>query len=234
MRLANLCRKEFLSAVLILLAVLLPSPASAAEDAAIRKQIAKLANRDADTRQDAIEALAQTRDERVAHTLQAMFQGNLILWQGKVYVRGETSGGPVPSPDMPVSKGNKSFVSLLDPLTQEPALDQSKKPIKVDPDEPRDIRPTGQERPLLSTVIKFLQDFSSTDLEKRALAVRRLGENPDPTFVSMLDNIAETDADARRAAHGPGKRGTDAAFARYAGPEARGKTESRKDSRRSA
>ncbi len=187
MRLASLCRREFLSAILILLAVLLPSPASAAGDDAIRKQIAKLANRDADTRQDAIEALAQTRDERVAHTLQAMFQGNLVLWQGKVYVRGETSAGP----------GNKSIVTLLDPLTQEPALDASKKPVKVDADEPRDIRPTGQERPLLSTVIKFLQDFSSTDLEKRALAVRRLGENPDPTFVSMLDNIAETDADAR-------------------------------------
>ncbi|HEX4071006.1 MAG TPA: urea ABC transporter permease subunit UrtB, partial [Planctomycetaceae bacterium] len=187
MRLASLCRREFLSAVLILLAVLLPSPASAAEDDAIRKQIAKLSSRDADARQDAIEALAQTRDERVAHTLQAMFQGNLVLWQGKVYVRGETSAGP----------GNKSVVTLLDPLTQEPALDTSKKPVKVDADEPRDIRPTGQERPLLSTVIKFLQDFSSTDQEKRALAVRRLGENPDPNFVAMLDNIAETDADAR-------------------------------------
>ena len=87
MRLASLCRRKFLSAILILLAVLLPSPASAADDDAIRKQIAKLSNRDADARQDAIEGLAQTRDERVARTLQAMFQGNLVLWQGKVYVR---------------------------------------------------------------------------------------------------------------------------------------------------
>ena len=128
-----------------------------------------------------------TRDERVAHVLQAMFQGNLVLWQGKVYLRGETSAGP----------GKKSVVSLLDPLTQKPALDGSKKPVKVDADEPRDIRPTGQERPLLSTVTKFLQDFNSKDQEKRALAVRRLGENPDPNFVSMLDNIADTDHDSR-------------------------------------
>ncbi len=159
MRLVSLCRREFLSAILILLAVLLPSPSSAAEDDAIRKQIAKLSSKDADARLDAIEGLAQTRDERVGRALQAMFQGNLVLYQGKVYVRGETSAGP----------GNKSVVSLLDPLTQEPALDASKKPVKVDADEPRDIRPTGQERPLLSTVVKFLQDFSSTDQEKRRL-----------------------------------------------------------------
>jgi urea transport system permease protein len=185
MRLASLCRTSFVSAILILVAVLLPAP-SYGQDEAIRKQIAKLANRDTDVRQEAIEALAQTRDARVGHLLQAMFQGNLVAYKGQVVIRQEAQ-----------SAGGKSIVPLVDPLTEEPLLDAAKKPIVVDADEPRELRPTAQERPLLSTAIKFLQDFNSEDAEKRALGVRRLGDNPDPAYLSMLDSIAESDSDSR-------------------------------------
>ena len=64
------------SAGLLLFVVLIPSSAWAQDDA-IRQQITKLADRDADTRAEAIEALGQTRDERVAKTLQAFNQGTL-------------------------------------------------------------------------------------------------------------------------------------------------------------
>jgi hypothetical protein len=106
----------------LLLAILFPSPLRA-EDDAIRKDIAKLANRNADTRQEAIESLTQTRDARVAGVLQAMFQGNLVLYKGQVCVRQEAPAA-----------GGKSFVSLLDPLTQEPLLDTAKKPLLIDAD----------------------------------------------------------------------------------------------------
>jgi urea transport system permease protein len=181
----SLCRLNFIPVVLTLLVILFPSP-SRADDDAIRKSIAKLSNKDTDTRQEAIETLTQSRDARVAGVLQAMFQGNLVLYKGQVYVRQEAA-----------AVGSKSVVTLLDPLTKEPLLDPAKKPLMVDADEPREVRPSGQERPLLSNGIKFLQDFASSDPEKRALAVRRLGENPDPAFISMLDSIAESDPDAR-------------------------------------
>jgi urea transport system permease protein len=186
MRLVSLRPRDLIPACLILIAVLFPSP-SYAQDDAIRKQIAKLGNKDADVRQEAIEALGQTHDERVVGILQAMFQGNLVLYEKQVLIRGEPQKGP---------KG-KTVVPLLDPLTQAPLLDDAKKPVLVDPDEPRELRPKGSERSLISSIIKFLQDFSSTDQEKRALAVRRLGENPDPNFLPMLDKVAESDADAR-------------------------------------
>jgi urea transport system permease protein len=179
------CRTALSLLGVLLLAILFPSPLRA-EDDAIRKDIAKLSNRNADTRQEAIESLTQTRDARVAGVLQAMFQGNLVLYKGQVYVRQEAP-----------AVGGKSFVSLLDPLTQEPLLDTAKKPLLIDADEPREVRPNGQDRPLLSSGIKFLQDFASSDPEKRGLAVRRLGENPDPAFLSMLDSIAESESDAR-------------------------------------
>jgi urea transport system permease protein len=181
----SLCRLSLIPVVLTLLVILFPSP-SRADDDAIRKSIAKLSNKDTDTRQEAIETLTQTRDARVAGVLQAMFQSNLVLYKGQVYVRQEAA-----------AVGGKSVVTLLDPLTKEPLLDPAKKPLMVDADEPREVRPSGQERPLLSNGIKFLQDFASTDPEKRALAVRRLGENPNPAFLSMLDGIAESDSDAR-------------------------------------
>ncbi len=181
----RLCRLNLIPVGCLLLVILFPS-LSRADDDAIRKSIAKLSNKDTDTRQEAIETLTQTRDARVAGVLQAMFQGNLVLYKGRVYVRQEAA-----------AIGGKSVVTLLDPLTKEPLLDPAKKPLMVDADEPREVRPSGQERPLLSNGIKFLQDFASSDPEKRALAVRRLGENPDPAFIAMLDSIAESDSDAR-------------------------------------
>jgi urea transport system permease protein len=186
MRFASLRRTNFVPASLILFAVLLPSPARAQDDA-IRQQIAKLADRDAEVRQEAIEALGQTRDQRVAGVLQALNQGNLVVWKKRVLVRQEAKPGP----------GGKNAVSLLEPLTQEPVLDAAKKPRVVDADDVRELQPTRQERRLLSGVIKFLQDFGSSDPEKRLLAVRRLGDNPDATFLPALEKVAESDADAR-------------------------------------
>ncbi len=100
MRFASLRRTDFVLASLILFAVLFPSPACAQDDA-IRQQIAKLADRNSDVREDAIEALEQTRDERVAKTLQAYQQGNLVVWKGRVAVRQdakEAAPGGRPSP----------------------------------------------------------------------------------------------------------------------------------------
>ncbi|HUE12682.1 MAG TPA: urea ABC transporter permease subunit UrtB, partial [Planctomycetaceae bacterium] len=186
MRFASLRRTALASASLIFFAVLIPSPACAQDDA-IRQQIAKLADRDVDARQEAIEALGQTRDERVARVLQALQQGNLVVWNKRVLVRQDVQKGP----------GGKNVVPLLDPLTMEPALDAAKKPLLVDADEPRELQPTRQERRLLSGVIKFLQDFGSADPEKRLLAVRRLGDNPDATYLPALEQVAESDVDAR-------------------------------------
>jgi urea transport system permease protein len=186
MRFASLCRTAFASASLILFAVLIPSPACAQDDA-IRQQIAKLADRDADARQEAIEALGQTRDERVARVLQALQQGNLVVWNKRVLVRQDVQKGP----------GGKNVVPLLEPLSMEPALDATKKPLLVDADEPRELQSTRQERRLLSGVIKFLQDFGSADPEKRLLAVRRLGDNPDATYLPALEQVAESDVDSR-------------------------------------
>jgi urea transport system permease protein len=186
MRFACLSRACFAPASLILFVVLFPPPACAQDDA-IRQHIAKLADRDADSREEAIEALRQTRDERVGKSLQAFLQGNLVVWKGRVAIRQDVKAGT----------GGKSVVPLVDPLTQEPLLDSAKKPLLVGVDEPRELRPTRQERRLLSSVIKFLQDFGSSDPEKRLLAVRRLGDSPDPAYLQPLEQVAEKDADAR-------------------------------------
>jgi len=192
MSFASLRRTCIAPAGLLLFVVLLPS-LTCAQDDAIRQQIAKLADRDADAREEAIEALGQTRDERVAKTLQAFQPGNLVGWKRQVAVRQEPKAGA----------GGKSVVPLLDPLTFEPLLDAAKKPVVVDADDLKELRPKGPERRLLSNVIKFLQEFGATDPEKRLLAVRRLGENGDPTFLKALEQVAESDTDARvrRTAH---------------------------------
>ena len=160
----------------ILLAVLLPSPASAAEDDEIRSKLRKLADRrcrrpprgDRGPRPDA-------RRARRPKVLQACSQGNLVRTQGSkapVVLRGETTSG---------CRRKTSVGLLLDPLTQEPLLDPAKKPL------------VGRRRRAAATICRRRgRNGRSCRMSSRScrtlrrpipksgwLAVRRLGENPD-------------------------------------------------------
>jgi len=182
-------RRTILPASVFLLCCLFTQPARA-DDAEIQKQIAHLADRSADDRQEAIEALGQTRDERVAKVLQAFQQGHL-------YARKDPKAPVVLSEETTRDAAGKRLAVLLDPLTRQPLLDPAGKPLVVDSSSLRDLSPSRQERRLLANVIRFLEDFASSDPDKRLAAVRRFGESPDASFLAPLEQVAESDADPR-------------------------------------
>src|SRR6202044_453019 len=95
------------------------------------------------------------------------------------------------------SAGSKQTAALLDPLSRQPLTDPQGKPLVVDADDLRALRPTRPEGQLLQNVIRFLQDYTSSDCEKRAAAVRRLGESRDSAFLETLEQIAQSDDDSR-------------------------------------
>ena len=174
-----------LSAV-VLLAVLGSAGKVCAQDDEIRKQVQRLADKNADERQEAIETLGRTPDQRLARLLQSFLEKNLYALKKQVVLCEEIK-----------TTGGKQTAALLDPLTRQPLLDAKGQPLVVDADDLRGLKPTRPEAQLLQNVIRFLQDYASSDGEKRAAAARRLGESRNAAFLETLEKIAESDTDSR-------------------------------------
>jgi urea transport system permease protein len=172
--------------VAVLLSLCACATRVSAQDEEIRKQVQRLADKNTDNRQDAIENLAKTRDARIARLLQSFQERNLYALKKQVVLCEEIK-----------SAGRKQTAALLDPLSRQPLNDPQGKPLVVDADDLRNLRPTRPEGQLLQNVIRFLQDYTSSDPEKRAASARRLGESRDSAFLETLEKIAETDDDSR-------------------------------------
>jgi len=162
--------------VAVLLSLCACAARVSAQDEEIRKQVQRLADKNTDNRQDAIENLAKTRDARIARLLQSFQERNLYALRKQVVLCEEIK-----------SAGRKQTAALLDPLSRLPLTDPQGKPLVVDADDLRNLRPTRPEGQLLQNVIRFLQDYTSSDPEKRAASARRLGESRDSAFLETLD-----------------------------------------------
>ncbi len=172
--------------VAVLLSLCACAARVSAQDEEIRKQVQRLADKNTDNRQDAIENLAKTRDARIARLLQSFQERNLYALRKQVVLCEEIK-----------SAGRKQTAALLDPLSRQPLTDPQGKPLVVGADDLRNLRPTRPEGQLLQNVIRFLQDYTSSDPEKRAASARRLGESRDSAFLETLEKIAESDDDSR-------------------------------------
>ena len=189
MRFVSPYQTLLLLATLLIFPLLLSSSAFSQEtqDEEAQRQIQGLADPRADIRRDVIGALGRTRDEQAAKLLQAFQQGNLFVWKDRVVLCVEVQSGG----------SGRRLAPLSDPLTRQPLLDTAGKPLVVDAKELRELTPTRQERRLVSNVIRFLQDFGSSDPEKRLAAVRRLGDSRNTEFLEPLEQVAQTDPDKR-------------------------------------
>jgi urea transport system permease protein len=172
------------SAVALLLVLGVAGRASAQDDE-IRKQVQRLADKNADERQEAIETLGRTPDPRLARLLQSFLEKKLYAFKKQVVF----SEGRDPL--------GEQMATLRDPLTGKELLDAKGQPLVVKADELRELRPTRPEAQLAQNVIRFLQDYASPDAEKRTAAARRLGESRNAAFLETLEKIADSDADGR-------------------------------------
>ncbi|MCH2116069.1 MAG: urea ABC transporter permease subunit UrtB [Pirellulales bacterium] len=153
-----------------------------AHDAAIRIELAKLADSSSEVRAAAIELLASAKDGRVGQTLEAFRLGSLKLWKQRLVV-----ASPV--------KGEDGSFSLKDALSGQPIVEGGK-PAKAPESGLITLAASRKERRDLVIAIRFLALYSA-DQPTRLSAVRKLGDLKNIAAIDNLEEIIASDTDAQ-------------------------------------
>jgi urea transport system permease protein len=170
-----------------------PASSSPAVDDAIRRALPQLASKDPAVRLNAIRALVQTHDLRVADILNYCRPGSvrsLYIWKKQVVV-GENAAG----------KGKR--VAYFDPLTLQPVVEDGK-PLVVPEDDADSLDIPHEDQDAVKAAAEAMELFS-TNLNQRYLAVRHAGDRREdelkPALVDMLlpvlEDILKSDSSSR-------------------------------------
>ncbi|MEO2045249.1 MAG: urea ABC transporter permease subunit UrtB [Pirellulales bacterium] len=153
-----------------------------AHDAAIRIELAKLADSSSEVRAAAIESLASTQDGRVGEVLEAFRLGSLKLWKQRLVV-----ASPV--------RGKDDGFSLKDALSGQPIVEGGK-PVRVPKSDLVTLAASRKERRGVVTAIRSLALYSA-DQPTRLSAVRKLGDLQNVAVIDVLEEIIASDSDAQ-------------------------------------
>ena len=153
-----------------------------AHDAAIRTELANLADSSSEVRATAIESLASTEDGRVGEVLEAFRLGSLNLWKQQLVV-----ASPV--------KGEDGSFSLKDALSGQPIVEGGI-PVRVLKSDLITLAASRKERRSVVDAIRFLAVYSA-DQPTRLSAVRKLGDLRNVDAIDQLEDIIASDTDAQ-------------------------------------
>jgi urea transport system permease protein len=158
--------------------VLAQSDTTAGADTGIREQLTLLTGSEAGLRQQALSALASSRDGRLVDFLQHYSQGAVFLWQNRVVV----------CPD-----ADRAAAPLLDPLSLQPLVVDGR-PAKVRIADLQDAGPSGRaERRAVADAVRLLEIWLP-DSARRLSAIQRFGDSRDPKFLQPLQELIDSDS----------------------------------------
>ena len=153
-----------------------------AHDAAIRIELAKLADSSSEVRATAIESLTSTKDGRVGEVLEAFRLGSLCLWKQRLVV-----GSPV--------RGKDDVFSLKDALSGQPLVEGGQ-PVRVPKSDLVTLAASRKERRRVVIAIRFLALYSANQ-PTRLRAVKKLGDLQNVAVIDQLKEIIASDTDAQ-------------------------------------
>jgi len=155
-----------------------------ADEGEIRQAIRQLADKNAAVRRKALDALVQTRDQRLSSLLKSYYEENLYLWHGQPVI-----GEPA------AADANGKRVALSDPLTMEPLVKEGQ-PVVVPLGEIEEVELASSQRKAVNDAIKTLALWS-IDFEKRLSAIQWAGDGKHVELLPALEEIAKADPSAK-------------------------------------
>lgn len=183
-------------AMFVVVCAIRPTPSLAYQDQAnaqsVLDDLRTLASDDRDTRQQALERLAASRDGRLVEFLELYNQGAAFLWKDTLVVCPETQRG---------ANGAELLVAL-DPLSRQPVVSNGK-PLLI-PSKDKDlisVSPSGRERRAVLDVIHALEIWMPDDQDRRIAAIRSMGDSRDVKSLPALKELSRSDPPSAIARH---------------------------------
>lgn len=142
-----------------------------------------LASDERETRQQARQQLADSRDGRLVGFLELYNQGAVFLWKDRLVV----------CPDTQRDTSGAEVLVALDPLTRQP-LTADGKPLLI-PAKDKNLKlvsPSGRERRAVLDVIHVLEIWMPDDRERRIAAIRSIGDSRDVNSLEALKDLARS------------------------------------------
>jgi urea transport system permease protein len=142
-----------------------------------------LASDERETRQQALQSLADSRDGRLVEFLELYNQGAVFLWHDQLVV----------CPDTQRDASGADVLVALDPLTRQPAAANGK-PLLIPAKDKNlvSVSPSGRERRTVLDVIHALEIWMEDDEERRIAAIRSIGDSRDVKSLAALQELARS------------------------------------------
>ena len=166
---------------LLVVLLVMPSPAPAADDDERFAELIRLASDDRTVRREALQQLGRSRDGRLVAFFAAYQQGDAYVHNGRVVL----------CPKFQEIDGRK-MAPLSDPLSATPLPGPDGSPLVVAAGELKSMSPSGRERRTVSDTIRRLEIWSP-QLEIRLAAIRQFGNSKKSEFLEPLGELAEAD-----------------------------------------
>ena len=166
---------------LLVVLLVLPAAARAANDDERFAQLVRLASDDRAVRQEALQQLGRSRDGRLVAFFAAYQQGDAYVHNGRVVL----------CPKFQEIEGRK-MAPLSDPLSANPLSGPDGSPLVVPDGELKSMSPSGRERRAVNDVIRRLEVWSP-QLDTRLAAIRQFGNSKKSEFLEPLGELVEAD-----------------------------------------